>query len=163
MNLQFYFEKLLNSEEFKNFKDQNPNAYLCSGFIAIDKNGNDNQQHFDYSINQKIFSFQVEKNCQKIPIENATNQKFEKIPDNVNFDFQKLENLIQEKMQQEKINNKIQKYLLSLQRKNKTNYLIGTIFISRMGMIKTKINLDTMKIEDFEKTSFLDMIKVIKK
>ena len=44
MNFQSYFEKLANSEEFKKFKSDNSEHYLCSGFFSIDKRGNDNQE-----------------------------------------------------------------------------------------------------------------------
>ena len=61
MNLQFYIEKLFNSEEFAKFKKQNPKGFFCSGFFAIDKKGKDNKQHIDYFSDGKIESFQIEK------------------------------------------------------------------------------------------------------
>jgi len=62
---------------------------------------------------------------------------------------------------------KIQKILLSLQKIDKKDFLIGTVFISGLGMIKVKIDLDLehrsvypnvqnfgAKIVEFEKKIF---------
>ncbi len=43
------------------------------------------------------------------------------------------------------------------------NFLIGTIFISGMGILKITIDLDEMKITNFERKSFMDMMKIIRK
>ncbi len=162
MNLQFYFEKLKNSDEFVKFKKENPDAYLCSGFFAIDKKGNDNQQHFDYFSKGKIFSFQVEKGCVKVPIEVAPKKVPEMIDESVDCDFERVEKIVQGEMWEKGIKNEVQKYLLSLQKFEGVNYLLGTIFISAMGMIKIKIDLDKMELVEFEKSSFMDMFKIIK-
>lgn len=172
MNFQFYLEKLLNSREFLKFKKENPSAFLCSAFFSIDntENGKDNQQHLDYFIPElkKIFSVKLNKNpLEIISSENATlegNEYFPKpLPDNLNFEFNDMENIIRKKMLEEKINKKIEKLLWSIQQKNNKTFLIGTIFISNLGMIKTTIDLDEKAIIEFEKKSFFDFIKVVKK
>ena len=48
MNLQFYIEKLENSDVYKDFVKKNKNAYFYSGFFSIDKEGKDNQVHLDF-------------------------------------------------------------------------------------------------------------------
>lgn len=166
MNFQFYFEKLIESEEFKKFKNEHKDAFLCSGFFVIDKKDGKNSQNLDYFIpsSEKMFSFKLDENIEIIPIENyEKNFKLEKIPDNVNFDFTEIEDMILYRMEQEKIKNKIEKLLLSLQAKNRKNYILGTIFISGLGILKVKIDLDEKKIDEFEKKSFFDMMKIVKK
>lgn len=169
MNFQFYLEKLLASGEFEAFLKENPDAYLCSAFFAIDLENlkkPDNQFHFDYFVPslKKMFSFQTEEEVSKVPLEGAVAlQVPEKILRGCSFDFEEVENLIKDRMKTEKIKNKIQKILLSLQNKDGKDFLIGTIFISSMGLIKIQINLDEMKIGDFEKKSFFDMVNVFKK
>ena len=164
MNLQFYVEKLKNSEVFKNFLNEHPDAFLCSGFFVIDKTGKEaNKQHFDYYLPQenKIESMQLE-NMQVVPIEN-----FGEIPKELSFeydfDFNKVEKMIEERMVEAGIKNKIQKMLFSLQKINGRNFLVGTIFISMLGMIQINIDLKNMEITEFEKKSLLDMVKVSKK
>ena len=43
------------------------------------------------------------------------------------------------------------------------NYLLGTVFISGLGLIKIKVDLDNKEVLNFEKRSFFDMMKIIKK
>jgi hypothetical protein len=165
MNFQFYLEKLLDSKNFKEFIKKNQDAYPCSGFFVIDSEKNKDQQHFDYfvpSIN-KIFSFKIENNCEKVLIENQENYKTQKLSMNYTFDLGEIKNMIAEKMQEEKINSRIQKILLSLQRAGKKELLVGTVFISNLGMIKITIDVVENKIIEFQKKSFLDMFKIIKK
>jgi hypothetical protein len=166
MNFQFYFEKLVESEEFKKFKNEHKDAFFCSGFFVVDKKGEENKQNIDYFApsNEKMFSFKINNDIELVPVENFGEAFIpEEILDKVNFDFTEVEDMIQDKMEQEKIKNKIEKLLLSLQSKDKKNYLLGTIFISGLGIIKVKIDLDKNKIVDFEKKSFFDMVKIVKK
>ena len=165
MNLQFYLEKLFASDEFKKFKKENKDAYLCSGFFSIDRQGKDNQQHLDFYIpsNKKMFSFQLEKGLEIVSLENYDERIPEKLKENFDFDFDEIENTIINKMKDENVNKQIQKLLLSLQSMEEKNFVIGTIFISGMGILKVTIDLTENKITNFEKKSFFDMFKVIKK
>lgn len=162
MNSQHYLEKLQNSEEFKNFMKEKPDAFLCSGFFVIDKTGSDNKIHFDYFVDRKIFSFQLEQGIQLVPIETVSNQIPEKITKVSNFDFKELEKMIIDKMKEQGIKNKIQKIFLSLQSRDGKCFLIGTVFISSLGMLKINIDLTEMKITDFDKKSFFDIIRRVK-
>ena len=165
MNFQFYSEKLNSSDNFKIFMKENPDAFLCSGFFVIDRQGTDNKQHFDFFVpkNKKIYSFQLENNMQLIPIENKNDIIPEKISMNCKFDFDEIENLISQEKEKHNIKNKIQKILLSLQKVNGKDFLIGTAFISSLGLIKINIDLSENKITDFEKKSFFDIMNVFKK
>lgn len=166
MRFQFYFEKLIESKDFDKFINENKDAFFCSAFLIIDKKGGENKQSIDYfvpSLN-KMFSFKINNKVELIPIEDfGKNFKPEKIPDNTDFDFTNIEDMIQDRMEKEKIKNKIEKLLFSLQAKDKKNYLLGTIFISGLGILRVKIDLDEKKIDEFEKKSFFDMMKVVKK
>jgi len=164
MNLQFYIEKLKNSDVFKNFMKENPNAFACSGFFVIDKNGKEgDKQHFDFWIpeSKKLMSFQLE-NMQLIPLEN-----FGEISDRISLeqdiDFEKVERMIEERMMKEGIKKGIQKMLFSLQLKNKKNFLVGNVFVPTLGLITAIINLEDMKIDEFKKKSFMEMINVFKR
>lgn len=168
MNFQFYLEKLFASESFKKFKEENKDAFPASAFFVIDKQGKDNKQHFDYFIPStgKMFSFKVEDNCALVPVEmvdSSTIKKENAIALNYNFDFNDLEQRIVNEMQAQKIDKKIQKFLLSLQRKDGKDFILATVFISNMGLLKVKILVDGLKVLEFEKKSFMDFLKIKKK
>jgi len=165
MNFQFYLEKLYGSEEFADFKKEFADAYLCSGFFVLDKEKKEgNKAHIDFYVPSfnKMFSFQLEKGVEKVPVE-----KFQENParlnDNLDFDFEKIEAMILEKMASENVTSKIQTILLSLQNLEGKEFLVGTIFISALGMIKIGIDLSKMELVDFEKKSFMDMFRIVKK
>ncbi len=166
MNFQFYFEKMMKSKDFSKFTSDNKDAFLCSAFFSVDKKGEDNKQNIDYfvpSLN-KMFSFKLNNTVELVPIEDyGENFKPEKIPDNIDFDFSYIEKLIEGEMFEKKINNKIEKLLFSLQAKDKKNYLLGTIFLSGLALLKVKIDLNEKKIVDFDKKSFFEMMKIVKK
>lgn len=166
MNFQSCLKKLFDSEEFIKFKKENPEAFFCSGFFTIDKEGKDNQQHIDYYIPslKKLFSFKLNENP-IIMINTEIQEDFtpSKIKDNVDFDLNNIENQVSEEMKNQKINNKIQKLIFSLQSINNEDYIIGTIFLSGLGLIKLRFNIDKNKITHFDKKSFLDMMNIFKK
>jgi hypothetical protein len=173
MNIKFYIEKLENSGIYKKFIKENPDAFLCSGFFVIDKQGSDNKQHLDFfvpeknSTNGKTFSFQIDKEINLVPIEERDNiennknlfPKPKKLDFNYDFDFNEIEEIIQKKMEENKIKNTIQKYLFSLQKVENRDYLIGTVFISMLGLIKVNISLPEKKVMIFEKRSIFEIVK----
>lgn len=164
MNLQFYLEKLFVSEEFEKFKREKPEAFFCSGFFVLNGENKVDKVHIDYfnPETEKMFSFQLESDCQIVPIEQISGVPV-KIADNVDVDFEKIKELVLKEMEVNKVKNKIEKILLSLQTSEGRNFLIGTVFISGLGLLKVKINLDENKVDEFEKKSFFDMMKVMKK
>ncbi|MEK6760883.1 MAG: hypothetical protein AABX93_03090 [Nanoarchaeota archaeon] len=165
MNLQFYSEKLHSSEQFKKFKEENKDSFLCSIFFTIDKEKDDNQIHFDFFIpeGKKMISFQLNGEIKQVPMDIYDEKIPERIPLNFDIDFWEIERMIATKMEIENIKSKMQKIILSLQRVNEENFLVGTVFISMMGMIKIKINATKKIVADFEKKSMFDILKVSKK
>jgi hypothetical protein len=168
MNFQFYLEKLYSSQEFEKFKKENPEAFPCSAFFSFDFTNSknlENKQHFDFSVldSERIFSFMLEKNCELIPLENFNKQQLTKVTLNYDFDFDEIKQKIEKEMEEKKINKKIEKILFSLQNFEGMDFLVGTVFISNLGIIKIKINIPSLDIEEFEQKSFMDMINIFKK
>lgn len=168
MNFQFYLEKLFDSESFQSFIKENKKAYPCSGFFIIDLSDSkkpDNKQHIDYYIplTKKLFSFKLEDSCSIIPVELADTEAPKKVALNYSFDFNDIKQMIQDEMDKKEVKNKLQKLLFSLQNKDGKDYLVGTAFLSNFGLLKVNIDIADMKIVLFEKKSFMDMMRVVKK
>ncbi|MEK6945209.1 MAG: hypothetical protein AABW63_00250 [Nanoarchaeota archaeon] len=164
MNMQFYVEKLKESEEYKKFMKENPKAFFCSGFFVIDKEGKDFKQHFDFYVpeTKKIFSFYGEDNMKLVETERNETNVPDKIDFNIDLDFQTVEDMVLDRMEKEKIKNNLQKLLFSLQKSEGKLALIGTVFISKMALLKIIIDVKKKEISSFEKKSFFDMFKIIK-
>ncbi len=170
MNIQFYWEKLRDMKTFKEFLKSNKEAYLCSGFFIIDKKGNDNKQHFDFYLpkEKKIIGFEMENQGQKVPIELVD----EKIPrrlelkkdEDFNFEFDEIEELIEEALRENGVKSKIEKIMVSLQSRDgeKGVFLICTVFLSGLGMANVTISADDKKVVSFQKKSLFNMMRRVK-
>ncbi len=165
MNLGFYMEKLHSSDKFQTFLKENPSAYLCSGFFVVDREKKDNKVHFDYlnPENKRISSFQMENGIKMVNLENVESHVFENVPEDLEVDFDELQKIIENEMKRNEVKSRIQKMMLSLQKNDGRTSLIGTVFISTLGMIRVGISLPEKKITEFEKKSFFDIINVFKK
>ncbi len=165
MNFQFYVEKLRDSERFKKFMKENKDAFLCSCFFLIDKEEGKDKQHLDFYIpsSGKMFSFPLENESDATPIDLGENKGFSPLSEENDFNFKDVEKMIQEKMEEEKMNNTIQKMLFSMQNVDGKDVLIGTIFISSLGLLNVTIDLTKKEVKDFKKRTFFDMMDIFKK
>jgi len=164
MKFQFYIEKLEHSKEYKNFIKKYKDAYFCSGFLSVDKEGKDNQIHLDfYSPSKKeLFSFNLTEGVKFSKIEIFDSRVPEKISSKLEFDLKDFEKLIEKELEKKKIKTKIKKFLFSLQKLEKKDFLIATIFISNLGLLKVHMDVELKKITSFEKKSFLNFFKIVK-
>ena len=167
MNSQFLLEKLEHSEEYKKFVKENKDAYLCSAFFIIDlsEKNPENKYHFDFYIpsSKKTFSFETENGIKLVPLERDYEIVLDKISMKNHFDFDEIKEKILIEMELNKIKNKIQKMIFSLQNKDKKDFLLGTIFLSGLGLLKVNFDIAEKKITDFEKKSLFDMMKIVRK
>jgi hypothetical protein len=169
MNSQFLLEKLENSEEYKKFIEENKDSYLCSAFFIIDFETHppENKFHFDYYIpsSKKTFSFEleVENEIKLTELERFDEKILEKVSTDKHFDFDEIYEKIKKEMEVQKMSNKIQKMIFSLQNFENKEMLFGTILISGLSLIKMTFDISEDKITEFEKKSFFDMMKIMKK
>jgi hypothetical protein len=169
MNSQFLLEKLENSEEYQKFMKENQDAYLCSAFFIIDFETEhpENKFHFDYYLpsSKKTFSFEleIENEIKLTELERFEEKIFNKVSTETHFDFDEIYEKIKKEMETKKISNKIQKMIFSLQNFENKDTLFGTIMLSGLSLIKMTFDPTEDKIIDFEKKSFFDMMKIVKK
>lgn len=165
MDLRFYLEKLHGSDEYQEFLLENPDAYMCSGFFVMDFEKADHQRHLDfYAPNlKKVFSFKLENGIEKVPIDTFDNLTPKKLSLGYDFDLDEIEALIKKKMAEEHVKSRVQKILLSLQNIEHRDLLTATVFVSGLGMIKINIDPISKKILDFDKKSFFDILKIVRK
>jgi|WetSurMetagenome_2_1015567.scaffolds.fasta_scaffold200105_2 hypothetical protein len=184
MNSQFLLEKLEDSEEYKKFMKENSDAYLCSAFFIIDLQNHqpvlasscnpteveyfsdsENKFHFDYYLpsSKKTFSFEIEDEIKLVPLERFDEKVLEKVSSDKHFDFDDIYDKIMKEMEEKKINNKILKMIFSLQNFEGKDTLFGTIMLSSLALLKMTFDISEDKIVEFEKKSFFDMMKIVKK
>ena len=135
MNLQFYLEKLFASDEFQNFIKENPSAYFCSGFFSINMEGKENIIHIDYVIpeTKKIFSFQLNNKISIIPVEQSGGVVLEDISPDINFDFEEIEKIIEDKMKEQEIKIKLRRFSCRCRKLTKEIFLLGLFLFLDLG------------------------------
>jgi hypothetical protein len=167
MKFQFYYEKLINSEEYEKFKKDHPDAFACSGFFVLDvlNKGKENKASLDFWLpkEEKMYSFKIDGKTEFVNVDNFDPRTPEKLSMNYDFDLKDFQKLIEEKMEQEKVKGSMQKILFSLQRLEGKDYLVTTTFLNNFGLLKINIDISKKEITSFEKKSFLDMLKIVKK
>lgn len=166
MKFQFYHEKLINSDEYQKFVKENPKAFPSSGFFTVDLEKKENDLvHFDFFLpeEKKMYSFKMSGPVEFVNVENFDPRVPEKLSFNYDFDLKDFVKLIDEKKTSEGVKGEVKKYLFSLQKLEGVDYFVVTVFLNNMALIKCHIDIASKKIESFEKKSFLDMFKIIKK
>jgi len=160
MNFKDLLKDLNASEDFKKFKEEKKDAFLCSAFFIIDKDEKNNKNHLDYYVpsTKETFEFKLESNFQKEKL-----RDFQKVPEeikeNLDFDFEEIKKIIYKKIEEEKIKNKVQKFIFSLQSLNNKNFLIANLFLSGMILVNFRLSLENKEILEFEKKNIFDFLK----
>ena len=73
------FKKLEQSEEFKKFKKQHPDSYLCTAFFVLGKE--ESKKQFNYYLSEtEVMCFDMGQNGEKITASNLNTVKKEKLP-----------------------------------------------------------------------------------
>ena len=168
MHFQFYLEKLIASPEFNEFMSEHRDAFCCSGFFVVDREKSkvsQDKQHFDYFVpsEKKMYSFSLEDGVKKIPVEMYDESVPEKISLDYDYDFDNVEKIINERMVTEKTKGNVTKILYSMQHLDGKDYLVGTVFLSMLGMLRVHYDIEAEELVLFEKKSFMDMLQITKK
>lgn len=161
MNLQFFIEKLESSEEFENFKKENSDAFLTSGFFVIDLESNENKYSLDFysPSKNKMFGFQLNEGVKLVPLEMMADSSVPvKLNADLELDFKDIEANILKEMANQKITNKIQKIIFIFQNYESKDFVFCTVFLSGFGILKVHID-NSGKIILFEKKSLFDFVK----
>jgi len=163
MNIQKHIKKLKNSKKYKDFVDEHKDAYFCSGFFSVDKEGTDNQVHLDFfsQKEKELYSFNFSEGVNLTKMDN-----FGVVPDKISLsldlDLEKFEKLVEKEMNNRGIKTKVKKLLFSLQNSKKKDILFVTVFISNLGLVKVSFDIKSLKVISFEKKSFMDFFKIVK-
>ncbi len=160
MNFKDLLKDLRLSEDFKKFKKEKKDAFLCSAFFIIDEDKKNNKNHLDYYVpsTKETFEFKLESNFQKEKLRDFQEVP-ERIKEDLDFNFEEIKKIINKKIEEEKIKNKIQKFIFSLQSLNNKNFLIVNLFLSGMILVNFKLSLKNKKILEFEKKNLFDFLR----
>jgi len=164
------FEIITNSEEFKKFEKEYPEAELCTGFFVMDFFGNDNKKSLDYKIGERVFSFVVNElekikmyEDKLVKVENKEFPKLEVITPNIKVDLDKITEIAMAKTLENKISAKFSKIIAVLQKYKHNEKDIQawnlTCMLEGLIIIHAMIDSDSGEVIKFERKSMMDLIK----
>ncbi len=168
MNFSSTLKKIESSKEFRHFKKQNKDAYLCVGFFVLDFEQNLNQQQLDYALkNGKIFTFFLNSETNGVTFKEAETikgkeQKLPLLNPDIKVEIEELKKILEKNMEKEKIQNKIIKIIAILQKHENRQVWNLNCILEGMGILQVHIDSGTGKILKFEKKNLFDFIRRVK-
>jgi len=132
INFNQVLRRIEGSDEFKNFKRENDDSYLCSAFFVVDFESQSETKQMDYYIpaKEKIASFLVDGDI-KFNIDDVfqkNNRPLKEISKNFKIDFSKAINIAKENLD-----------ILNEEEKNKTGK-IGKLQLNKIIAILQNLN-----------------------
>lgn len=164
------FEIITSSEEFKKFRNEHPDAELCTCFFVIDFFGNDNKKSLDYKLGEKVFSFSINEldkikmyEDKLVKVENKEFPQLEAINPDVKVDLEEITEMAKAKALEKGISSKFSKIIAVLQKYNHNGNDIQawnlTCMLEGLIILHMMIDSETGEIIKFERKSMMDLIK----
>lgn len=169
MEFKNLLNKIESSKEYESFKKEHPEAEICAGFFILDFLSNDDKSSIDYKDEEKIFTFNIEKDKIRInedKLISAPNlQKLDKIDTEIKIDIKEIKNISQKKAQEKGIGAKFNKIIAILQNytnpENQEKFLAWnlTCMLDQLIILHIIIEAKTGNTIKFERKSFMDLVK----
>ncbi len=166
ITLKETFKTISESEIFKNFIKEHPEAELCAGFFILDFFGNDNKKSLDYKFGDKIMTFSINElghikmNEDKLIEEKNMNfPKLETINSGIKFDLDEAESTAKIKALDEGISAKFSKIIAVLQKYDGKQIWNLTSMLEGLIILHILINAETGDVIKFERKSMMDLIR----
>ena len=166
MNFSQTLEAIEKSKEFKEFKKEHEDDYLCAGFFVLDFEQGINQQQLDYSLKDgTIFTFSLSENEIVVKEAETIEGKKQKLPElnkEVKIDLENLKEIAEKRKEKEGIENRITKIIAILQKHEDKQIWNLTCMMEGFGILQVHINSETGEILKFEKRNLFDFVKKVK-
>jgi len=115
MKFEHYLKKVEEHKNFKEFKEKNPNAYLCAGFFILDYESGKNMHQIDYSLPQKkVATFYLDNDIKMKISEQCIKKKLPAIKTNPKTDLEALKGIVEDEMKNQMVTEKIRKVIAIL-------------------------------------------------
>jgi hypothetical protein len=161
MKLKNLIEELENTQEYKEFKNQNPNSFFSIAFIILDLENKTEQIQLDYFLEkEKIVSFEYPFNKPKMHEDIVPGGNKETTPQssNIRIDIENLEEISKNIIEEKGVLITLTK-IIAILKENKWSL---TCMDNTLGIIKIKIDAMTGEVQEFKKDSLMNFIDIKK-
>jgi hypothetical protein len=158
-------QEIESSKAFANFKKENPKAKLCAGFFVIDYQQGQDQKQLDYLLeNKDIYTFILDKEIamRKAETIEGAKQDLPELSRDIKVDLDDVENILKEKLKEEKIENKLVKIIAVLQVYDSKQIWNLNCMMENMDILRVHIDTQNGEIIHFEKRNMMEFVKKVK-
>lgn len=163
MKIQPYVDKLIASEQYKEFKKKYSDAFIAAGFFVIDLEMGNNIHQLDFYIpsQKKFAAFTLDKEIYVQILDSVMDHMPEKLDLKTEIDLEALPGILEDEMKNRSITEDIKKIIAIVQNiKGKRVWNINSV-LSGMDILKAHIDDSSQTVLKMEKTSFVDIMKKI--
>jgi len=167
MKFEHYLNRVEESPEFREFRKEHKNAYLCAGFFVFDFETGKNQHQIDFLIprSKKIATFTLHDGVQmklNEPLKKGQ-KKMEKLNKETATDIEALKGIVHDEMLNRTVTGEIKKIIAVLQNKDGRTVWNLNCITGDMGILKVHVDDASSSVLEFEKASLFDFIKMMPK
>ncbi len=163
MKLQPFVEQLEATKEFKDFKNNHPNAFLVAGFFVLDFETNQHLHQIDYFVpgQKKVAAFTLGEQIMVQMLDTINEKTPEKLDSHSNIDLDALEGILEDEMKNRSMTESIKKIIAVIQKiEGKKLWIINSV-LSGMEILKAHIEDSSKTVLKMESSSVMDYIKKI--
>lgn len=162
------YEIIKNSEVFKRFINEHPDAELIAGFFILDFLSNDNKESVDYKLLQgnQIYTFEltktkavIMKQDRLIEVESPNQPKLSQIKSEVAVDLDRISEIAKKAAEEHNITATFNKIIAVLQNNEEKLIWNLTCMLDQLIILHILVDSQTGEVLKFERKSMMDFIK----
>lgn len=163
MKIKPYIEKLSNSDQFKKFKTQYPDAFMVAGFFIIDFDMGQNIHQIDYYIpsTKKFAAFTLDNQVTLQLLEAMSKKTPEPLDMRTNIDLDALKGILEDGMKNRGMTEEIRKIIAVVQNIQGRKIWNLNCVLSGMEILKAHVEDSSQTILRLEKSSLVDLMKKV--
>ncbi|MEK6888629.1 MAG: hypothetical protein AABW80_00815 [Nanoarchaeota archaeon] len=163
MKIAPYVEKLGKSQAFKQFMNENSDAYVAAGFFILDLEGNHNVHQIDYYIpkKKKIAAFTLDKEVTLQVLDLLNSKTPEKLDIKTKIDLEAIKGIVEDEMKNRNLTDDIKKIIAIIQNIDGKRLWNVNCVLSGMGILKAHVDDSSQSVLMMDKSSILDMVKKV--
>ncbi|MBU0761121.1 MAG: hypothetical protein KJ600_01750 [Nanoarchaeota archaeon] len=161
MKIRPYFEKLEQSETYKNFKVKYPDSFLVAGFFVLDLEEKRNVHQIDFYVpkEKKIAAFTLDGEITLKLLETMNDKVPEKLDLETNIDLDALQGILTDEMRNRGISEDIRKIIAVVQNIEGKRIWNLNCVLTGMEILKSHVEDESKSVLKIEKSSIMDIMK----
>ena len=160
MKFKHYIKRVEKTREFKKFKKEHKDSYLCAGFFVLDLEHGKNMEQLDYYLgNGKIATAMLDKGVKIKISEQPIKKKLFSLDKEVRTDLEAIPGIVHDEMINRSITEEIKKIIAIVYLSE--GKVVWNLQCILNGLILLHVNVDdsNQSILMFEKFSLMDLIR----